>query len=128
MARESIPPFFYRLFDRRQAVLALLNGWFYIIIFAAGGIWYAVHELQHAENFYSAQMQVTAAQSTEGPANSQISAVAALAAIAAPIPQTGSQFGFYVDSLTSRNIADALAKNPRVMHTVFADQWDEATQ
>jgi hypothetical protein len=128
MSRESIPPSITRLFDRHQAVLALLNGWFYIILFAGLGATYAIHNLQDAENVYQAQMQVMAAQPNEGAANSQLGAVAALAQIATPLPQTGTQFSFYVDSLTSRDVADVLAKNPRVMHTIFADQWDEATQ
>src|SRR5437588_8938088 len=115
MSRESIPPSIGKLFDRHQAVLALLNGWFYIILFAGAGVGYAIHNLQHAENIYQAQMQVTAAQPNEGAASAQLSAVAALAQVAAPVQQNGSQFSFYVDSLTSRDIADVLAKNPRVM-------------
>lgn len=128
MSRESIPPFITRLFDRHEAVLALLNGWFYIIVIAGIGIAYAIQGLQHAQNIYQAQMQVTAAQPSEGAGNAQLSAVAALAQVAAPVQQNGTTFSFYVDSLTSRDVADVLAKNLRVMHTIFANQWDEETQ
>ena len=128
MSRDLIPASIAKLFDSRELILAMLGGWFYIVLFAGAGVAYAIHNLQHAENLYAAQMQVTAAQTNENVAGTQLSAVAALAQVAVPAPQNGTSFGFYVDSLTSRDLADVLAKNLRVMHTIFSDQWDETTQ
>src|SRR6185437_10690243 len=52
----------------------------------------------------------------------------ALAGAGLPIAHNGSEFRLYLDSLKTRDIADQLAKDPTIMHTLFASEWDEATQ
>ncbi len=129
MASDANPAFpFGRIFNRQQLILAVWHGWKFILFFAAVWFWYELGILHHSIPVYQAQMEVTTAQSSDASAPSGINIATTLASLAFPAPQEGSNFRFYVDSLTSRDLADALAKNPTIMHEIFADQWDSQRQ
>ena len=113
--------------SQRELAAALLNGWFLVLLGVAVGVMWAADNLKASGYQYRAQMQVTQAETTGGGAN-QLSGLAALAGAGLPIAQNGTEFRLYLDSLKTRDIADQLAKDPTIMHTLFASEWDEATQ
>jgi hypothetical protein len=81
----------------------------------------------HSESYrYAVQMIVTPAQ--RNTTNNVGSGLAALVNLAVPSGDTGSDFNLYLDLLKSRNIADEVAKDPRIMHTLYSGNWDEASQ
>jgi len=113
--------------SQRELAAALLNGWFLVLLGMLVGVMWAADNLKASGYQYRAQMQVTQAETTGGGAN-QLSGLAALAGAGLPIAQNGTEFRLYLDSLKTRDIADQLAKDPTIMHTLFASEWDEATQ
>src|SRR5262245_55711139 len=115
-----------------QIALIVLKGWYFIIICLGIALAVAINYLQTATYIYSAQMQVTPPQSSDNASSNRlggaIGGLASLAGVALSSGQSGSQFQLFVESLTSRDLTDALAQNEPLMKTLFADQWDEATQ
>jgi len=71
-------------------------------------------------------MTVTPAQ--RGGTSNVGGGLAALVNLALPSGDSGSDFNLYLDLLKSRNVADQLAKDPELMHTLYAYNWDSATQ
>ena len=117
-----------RLPTQDQFVRALIRGWKLIIIGALIGVWWAAGDLLNTPYEYMAQMQVTQAQPTGGGAARGTALPAELAGIALPVVQNGSEFRLYVDSLTTRDIANEMFKDANLMHRVFSGEWDESTQ
>jgi hypothetical protein len=119
-----------RFFDQRELLRAVLRRWILVVLGAAIGILYAINYLHSAPFLYQAQMQVTPVQpaSASGAQMSASGGLASLASIALPTMQGGSDFRLYLDSLTSREIADKLAEDPELMHTLYAGAWDPARQ
>ena len=116
-----------------QLALVLYRGWWIIAICAIIAVVYAINSLHSATYIYAAQMQVTPPQASndDGGAASRASTLgglAALANIALPTNQSGMQFRLFNEILTSRDLIDEVAKNQRIMRTLFAGDWDEATQ
>ena len=115
--------------SQREIAFAVLNGWFLVLLGVLVGVMWAAGNLKSLPYEYRAQMQVTQAQANGGETNqSTLGALASLAGAGLPIAQNGSEFRLYLDSLKTRDIADELAKDPVIMHTLFASQWDETTQ
>jgi hypothetical protein len=106
----------------------LLNGWFLVLLGMLVGVMWAADNLKGSGYQYRAQMQLTQAQTNGNPNQSMLGGLESLATAGLPVAQNGSEFGLYLDSLKTRDIADELAKDPVIMHTLFASQWDEATQ
>jgi LPS O-antigen subunit length determinant protein (WzzB/FepE family) len=115
-----------------QLALVVLKGWYFVIICVAIGLAIAINYLQSATYIYSAQMQITPPQNSDSSSSNRLGGalggLASLAGVSLPTGQSGSQFQLFVESLTSRDLTDALAQNDTIMKTIFADQWDEATQ
>lgn len=116
-----------------QLVQVLYRGWWIIAICIVVAVLHAINYLHSATYVYSAQMQVTPPQSStdDGSATSRAGAfggLAALANIALPTNQSGMQFRLFTEILTSRDLIDEVAKDPRIMRTLFSGDWDEATQ
>ncbi len=107
---------------------ALLRGWILVLLGAIAGLAWSRDNLRSASYEYRAQMQVTQVQSTGGEGGFGSAGLSALASAGLPIAQNGNEFHLYLDSLKTRDIADELAKDPVIMHKLFASEWDEATQ
>lgn len=111
------------------------KSWLLILGGGAIGFVIAALSLQGAVYSYPVEMQVTTVQSTTGSGGgsgrgglSQLSGLASLANIALPTTQNEMQFQLFVDSLTSRDLANELAKNQDVLITLYGDQWDPITK
>lgn len=79
---------------------------------------------------YTVEMRVTAAASSSNSIANRLGNLGGLAA-AAGLPIGGSSkaepFDLYIEALTSREVADELARDPRIMKTIFAREWDANT-
>lgn len=74
---------------------------------------------------YTATLQVTpAVNSPRSGGGSALGGFASLAGITGS--STATSFDLYATSLTSRAVANELARDPRIMHTIFANEWDAA--
>jgi hypothetical protein len=113
---------------QREVAMALLNGWFLVLLGIAIGVMWTADNLKSTAYQYRAQMQVTQAQANGDTNQTALGSLASFASAGLPIAQNGSEFRLYLDSLKTRDIADELAKDPAIMHTLFASEWDEATQ
>src|SRR5438128_2250341 len=118
-SNPASPPPSRSWLDRNELFRGVLHGWFTVIFVACGVIAVQVHMLHNAPTTYQAQMQVTTTQGGASDTNGRFASLAQIANIALPAPQSGSNYTYYVDSLTSRDVADVLAKDPKIMHTIF---------
>jgi len=118
-------------FDLREITLAFYKGWYIVAICAAVSVWYGIHTLHNTTYLYVAQMQITPPPTADSTNNSNrfnnLGAIGAMVG-ALPVPQGFTQFALYVEMLKSRDLADELAKDPELMHTVFQDYWNAQTQ
>lgn len=71
---------------------------------------------------YTAELQVTPAVASPRSGGGVLGTYASLAGLTGS--STATSFDLYVTSLTSRAVANELARDPRVMHQVFAREWD----
>jgi uncharacterized protein involved in exopolysaccharide biosynthesis len=95
-----------------------------IAIFAAISVALSVVYLNVATYYYTASMNVTPAQSSSNV--SKLGGLAGIASIAGlSLPQDSSAMSFilYTEGLRSRVAADALARDPLIMQTVFKNEW-----
>ena len=111
---------------QRELLTAVLRRWWLVSICALVGLWWGISSLHSEAYRYAVQMAVTPAQ--RGTSSNVGGGFAALVNIALPSSDNGSDFQLYLDLLKSRNIANELAKDPKIMHALFAGNWDEATQ
>lgn len=94
-------------------------------VFTLGAIVY----LHLAEYRYTAEMRVVASQTaanSSGIGASKLGNLASLVGISASSEMV-SPFRLYIEALTSRQVAAALAKRPDIMHVVFEREWDADT-
>jgi len=85
----------------------------------------AVFYLRTAPSIYTAELRVTASSSSNGSgSNSRLAGLASLAGLSNDSGAAASPFDLYLEALTSREVASALAKDDRVMRVTFAGDWD----
>lgn len=77
---------------------------------------------------YLAEIKITPSESSRGSLISDglesMGGLASLAGLSLKSTSTASPFELYLNSLRSREIANELANDERIMHTFFADNWD----
>lgn len=120
-----------RLPSQNEIVWALVQGWWIVLISVVGFVVWGANYLHSEAPMYQAQIQVTPAQQGGGgtAAGGGLAAAAAAALnLNGPSVTQGNDFQLYLNSFASRDLADELAKNARFMHTIFASEWNEATQ
>lgn len=123
----AAPPI--KLPSQNEVVWALVQGWKIILISVLAFVLWAANTLHSEGQLYQAQIQVTPAQQGGGaPAGGGLAAAAAALSIGGPALSQGNDFQLYMNSFATRDLADELAKNPTFMHTIFAGEWNEATQ
>jgi hypothetical protein len=91
------------------------------------GVVVAVIYLNLATYRYRAELRVTPSSSRPSALASAGSAganLASLAGISLGAATTASPFDLYMDAFLSREVASDLARDPRIMHHVFASNWD----
>lgn len=125
----SVPPM--KLPSQNEIVWALVQGWWIILISVLGFVVWTANSL-HSEGLqYQAQIQVTPTPAQQGggaAAGGGLAAAAAALNLNGPTVTQGNDFQLYLNSFSSRDLADELAQNPTFMHTIFASEWNEATQ
>jgi len=91
-----------------------------ILALVGGGL-----TLHYATYTYTAELKVTPTQSSSQNLPLQgLSGLASLAGVSLPRDLGSTQFVLYVEGVTSRSAADALAQNPQVMKIIFKSEWD----
>lgn len=131
MSHELVPPAPPIKFpSQNEIVWALVQGWKIIVISILGFVAWTADNLHSESPMYQAQIEVTAAQQAGGGGGGggALAGAAAILNLNGPSVSEGNDFRLYQDSYTSRDLADELAKNATFMHTIFASEWDEATQ
>lgn len=116
--------------SQSEIVWALVQGWKIIVISILAFVVWAADNLHSESPMYQAQIEVTAAQQSggSGAAGGALAGAAAILNLNGPSVSQGNDFLLYQDSYSSRDLADELAKNATFMHTIFASEWNEATQ
>lgn len=91
------------------------------------GVGLAVAYLNIARQTYSTELRVTAAASSSNAISNRLGNLGGLAAVAG-LPLGGSNkaepFDLWIEALHSRQVADVLARDPRIMRTIFEQEWD----
>ncbi len=82
--------------------------------------------LSRADYVYSAELKVYAAPSSSG--SRPTSALGGLAALAGVAAGSGTEqvspFRYYLDGVYSPEVAARMARDPKIMHRIFANEWD----
>lgn len=117
--------------DLFEIVRRMLVGKWWIAGCAGAGLLGSALFLHSATPEYRTEMHVAPAASSSG-GKSQLGGLGGLAAIAGVSLGGSSQsvipFDLYLETLTSRALAEALAKDEVVMRSAFKAEWDEGTQ
>ncbi len=117
--------------DLFEIARRMLAGKWWITGCAGAGLLGSVLFLHSATPEYRTEMHVAPAASSSG-GKSQLGGLGGLAAMAGVSLGGSSQsvtpFDLYLETLTSRALAEALAKDNVVMRTVFKAEWDEGGQ
>lgn len=114
-----------------QLVAITIRGWRIIAIAMGAAFLAAVIYLHLATPIYTAELDVSPADTGNGLSKQLGSGgLGDLAAIAGvSLPQGGgSQFELYVEGLQSYAVADALSKRTDLMKILFRKEWDEDTK
>lgn len=98
--------------------------WWMIVGGALLGFLLAVIYLRNAAYVYTAELKVSAAESrTARPATGSLGGLASIAGFGTTT-QPAAPFQLYLEGLKSREVAERLARDRAVMHTIFATEWD----
>lgn len=99
-----------------------------VAVFGAVALLCAVVYLRTTTYTYTASMKVAAAPTTarDGGSLGALNSLASLTGITIEaLPVT--PFRLYVEGINSREVAKRLAADPALMHAIFADEWDAAS-
>ncbi|MDO9488796.1 MAG: Wzz/FepE/Etk N-terminal domain-containing protein [Sphingomonadaceae bacterium] len=82
--------------------------------------------LKSASYEYTAELVVTPADQDAPKASGSLSSLGSLVGINIG-GQQGSAFAMYTEAVKSHAVAERLSRDPRIMRTIFAGSWDDAT-
>jgi uncharacterized protein involved in exopolysaccharide biosynthesis len=91
------------------------------------GLVVAIIYLNTSTPTFTTELRVTAAASTTNSIANRLGSLGGLAAAAGLGISSSSKaepFDLYLDALTSREVADRLAQDSRIMRTLFSAEWD----
>jgi LPS O-antigen subunit length determinant protein (WzzB/FepE family) len=118
--------------DVAATLLLLLRRWPLIIGCIITALIAAVVYLHAATYRYAVTMRVAPPASSAGDGvSSRLSQLGGLAAVAGvSLPDSGgsASFKLFVEALHSRDVAEALARDPAIMHGIFRQEWDARTR
>jgi uncharacterized protein involved in exopolysaccharide biosynthesis len=105
--------------------------WGWIVAAAVAGLVLAFLYLNIATVRYAGTLRVSPASSTQGSLSGALGRLGGLASLAGVQMRQGNEgatpFELYLDRMQSRAIAEQLAKDPRILQTVFEREWDSAS-
>jgi hypothetical protein len=94
------------------------------LLIVGGCVLLGILYLQLVPHRYTAELLVVAA---DDPLSSLPSAMSGLGALVGmDLKQNNLPFIMYADAMASRPVAEAIVRDPRIMHTIFPDEWDAA--
>lgn len=113
-----------------EVAVSLWRGKWWVIGGLIVGLLAAVLYLDRQSFLYTASMKVTAAPSSQGsgPRLGALGGLASLAGVGASGGSTASPFEIYLETLASEDVARIVAADPEIMRTIFAEDWDAASQ
>jgi hypothetical protein len=116
--------------DLAQLARLVRERWRLVLGFILGALFLALTYLHLAEYTYTATLVVSPVASSSASTGGLASKLGGLGNIASLAGiniggNTGTQaFMMYQEGLYSRDVAEQLAKDPQIMHSVFHKQWD----
>jgi uncharacterized protein involved in exopolysaccharide biosynthesis len=113
--------------DFSVLVAKLRRNWSSIALCMAVGLALGVLFMHGVAAKYSAELRVTAADTTSQQPSGRsggLGGIAALAGVSLNSQDGASPFQLYINGLSSRALADQLARDKRIMRTIFHDEWD----
>lgn len=115
-----------------QLVAVTVRGWRIVAVTVCVAILAAVIYLHFTPSIYTAELDVSPAD-TGGGVSKQLGSgglgdLAAIAGISLPAGSGGTQFELYVEGLQSYAVADALSKRTDLMKILFRKEWNENSQ
>lgn len=104
---------------------SIVRRWWLLLLGVLLGLLLGSVYLRRADYTYSAELKVYAAPSSSGsrPA-SALGGLAALAGIGGGTSEAVSPFRFYLDGIYSTEVAARLARDRKLMRTLFVAEWD----
>jgi hypothetical protein len=106
--------------------------WSWLLLGAVAGLTAALLYLNAAETRYTTSLRVTPATSAQGGLPGTLSRLGGLASLAGVSVRQGAEgatpFDLYLDRLTSRELAEALSQDERIMQTAFNREWNPTTR
>ena len=86
----------------------------------------AVVYLRGADYVYTATLRVSPAPSAQPPRPGlgSLSSLASLAGVGSDTAEAATPYRLYLEGVYAPEVADRLARNPDIMHTIFAREWD----
>lgn len=99
--------------------------WWLVAMATLIGLLLSVFYLRTVTYTYTAELRVSAAESNNGAdsGSSRLGGLASLAGLAGEA-QAASPFRLYLEGVKSREVAERLARDRSLMHSVFAREWD----
>jgi hypothetical protein len=132
MPEASLPQEDPAFLDLVELFRDLKRGWLWLVVAALLGLAAALIYLNLQTPRYTAMLRVTPAASTQGSLSGTLGRIGSLAAIAGVPMRQGSEsatpFELYLDRVRTREIAVELAKDPRLMQTIFETEWDSSSR
>jgi LPS O-antigen subunit length determinant protein (WzzB/FepE family) len=121
---ESAPVFI----DLLALVQDIRRRWAWIAAAAVIGLALAFLYLNIANVRFAGTLRVSPANSTQGSLSGALGRLGGLASLAGVQVRQGNEgaspFELYLDRMQSRAMAEELAKDPRILRTVFDREWD----
>ncbi len=105
---------------------AVLRRWWLVLGVTLIATLIAVFYLRGADYLYTASLRVSPAPSAQPPRQGlgALSSLASLAGVSTDTAEAASPFRLYLEGVYAPEVADRLAREPDVMHTIFARDWD----
>lgn len=117
--------------DLLALVKDIRRHWAWVAAAALAGLALAFLYLNVANVRFAGTLRVSPASSTQGSLSGALGRLGGLASLAGVQVRQGSEgaspFDLYLDRMQSRALAEELAKDPRILRTVFDREWDAAS-
>lgn len=111
-------------FDLAEILRRLWDGRVIILLSTIVCVIFAAFYLRGATYVYTATVTVFPTQGQGPTVTGRLTDLASLAGVDLSKGGTTPPFMLFSNVLGSRTVADALARDPRILHTVFKNQWD----
>lgn len=105
---------------------ALLRNWWMIIVGIIIGILAGILFLHLATYKYTARLNVTPVESSGDLSANRLSGLASIAGVSLPKDQSGAQFSLYLEGMLTREVAEVVSRDRKLMGALFEKGWNES--